>query len=141
MGIKRTWKFQKLSTLSLPPKLREDIIHRIIRRQGSHPITLYAWQVKEGVAAQAFVTKAEVLGDWAKHRGMSLLREGTEFPDSIKVVKWTVEINDMISHIHEGKLSDLKIPTKQWSVLDATVPSSLFEDLSSIAAKAGIKRP
>lgn len=140
MGIKRTWKLTKLSTLSLPVEIREDIIQRVVQRQGRHPITLYAWQVKERVAVEAFPTKAAVLGDWARRVGTKLLGEGADFPESIRVVRWPMEINAMISHITEGKLKELTIPKNGWKVLDLPLPSTIREELGSIAAKAGVKR-
>lgn len=141
MGIKRAWKFQKLSTLPIPVELREDIIGRIIRRKGNQPITLYAWQVQERTAVEAFPTKHAALGAWAQHVGAKLLAEGKEFPSQIRVVKWPMEINEMIGHIKDGKLPNIEIPANQWEVLDLPLPPALFEDISSIAAKAGVKRP
>ena len=132
MAVKRQWKIMKLQSLPIHEEVRKKLIFDIISRRNP-TISLYAWEVKDGIAEEAFFTQKAALRDWyLKHRKWESEAESP----GVLVHNWKVTANQLLKHVVSGRVRNVLL-AENGNVDVAVMPSSLKVDLQSNPAKAG----
>lgn len=124
MGVKRQWKVMKLRSLAINEDTRKRLIHDIISRK-KPTISLYAWDVHNGIAEEAFFVQRDALRDWyLKQRKWESETEST----GVLVHHWKVDVNQLLKHVTKGRVRNA--PLAETSDVDvAVMPSSLQLDI------------
>ena len=130
MGVKRQWKVMKLRSLSINEDIRKQLIHDIISRKNP-TISLYAWDVKDGIAEEAFFAQRDALRDWyLKNRKWE---SETESP-GVLIHHWKVDANQLLKHVSSGQVRNAPL-AENTDVDVAVVPSSLQLDMQRTLIK------
>ncbi len=114
----------KLWSLPIHEDTRKQLIHDIISRRNP-VISLYAWDVRDGIAEEAFFTQRDALRDWyLKNRKWESETESM----GVLVHHWKVDTNQLLKHVSDGRVR--KAPLAENADVDvAVIPSSLQLDM------------
>jgi len=130
MGVKRQWKVMKLRSLSINEDIRKQLIHDIISRKNP-TISLYAWNVRDDIAEEAFFAQRDALRDWyLKNRKWESETEST----GVLVHHWKVDANQLLKHVSSGRVRNAPL-AENADVDVAVIPSSLQLDMQRTLQK------
>ena len=120
----------KLRSLPIHEDTRKQLIHDIISRKNP-TISLYAWDVRDGIAEEAFFAQRDALRDWyLKNRKWETEAEST----GVLVHHWKVDTNQLLKHVSDGRVR--KAPLAEETDVDvAVVPSALQLDMQRTLQK------
>lgn len=109
MGVKRSWKINKISSLSLSKEEKEAIINSIIRRK-KPKIKIYTLDYFDDIAEIAYPSKVSLVKDWIREsRYITRFLTGTA-KNKLRVKYWTLEVKDIIPYINSGAIKNIPIP-------------------------------
>lgn len=127
MSVKRQWKLHKVASFPIDEDTRQQLVTDIMRRK-TPSIRLYAWDIHEGIATEAFFKQQSAIYDWYTKKR---LWESAELPKGVLLYEWSASVDDVLHHSKNEKVTNVPV-SQEREILVGISPSTLHEDMQRI---------
>ena len=130
MGVRRQWKIQRITSLPIREEVRQQLVADIMRRK-QPAITLYAWDVHDGTASEAFFTQEAAIHNWYVKNN---LWEKEDIPKGVLIYEAVISVDQLLQHSTETHVQNVALPDLR-KIHVGISPSALHEDMQRISPR------